>query len=215
MSLTYQEFQDNFVVSIRNFQSPHTDEAGDFDFAVGFNIVCNNNKRTNYFGRHLMSNDVPIASPTQNDVVNVAWEMLSNEVRSWAALVIGSSNLFTTPYMPQSNMGFESNSNLSLAVYNSNFTTMLSRFDAYPPSQPTCWCVGFNVIQTGSTDNIRYIDSQVHIDMFDNDKTESEVIDLGWSNVKEAIGSWAQGVLDTSPLVSTAFTPSPWNQTLQ
>lgn len=214
MSLTYQEFQDNFVVSIRNFQSPHEDEAGHFDYAVGFNVVCNNNRRTNYFGKHMMSNDVPIVNPTQNDVVNVAWDLLSTDIRAWASEVVGSSNLFNSPYIPNSNLDLM-NSNLSLDAYNSNFTTMLARFDVYPASQPTCWCVGFNITHKDNPSTARYIDSQVRIDMFDNDKTEAELLDMGWSNVREAVGNWAEGVLSTSPLVVSEFTPAPWNRTVQ
>ncbi len=215
MSLTYQEFQDNFVVSIRNFQSPHVDTAGTFDFAVGFNVVCNNNRRTNYFGKHIMSNDIQVADPlTQNDVVNAAWDLLLPEIKTWAAEVVGSSNLFETPYVPNSNLDFE-NSNISLGVYNSNFTTSLSRFDVYPASQPTCWCVGFNITQNGSPSNNRYVDSQIIIDMFDNDKTESELMDMGWSNVKEVVADWAHNTMETSPLVSTDFTPTPWNLQVQ
>ncbi len=210
MSLTYQEFQDNFVVSIRNFQSPHVDAAGSFDYAVGFNIVCKNNRRTNYFGKHLMSNDVPIPNATQNDVANVAWDILSTEVRAWASQVVGSSNLFESHYVPNPNANFQ-NSNITLSDYNSNFTTMLSRFDVYPASQPTCWCVGFNIINKNNTNIARYVDSQVVIDMFDNDKSEMELLDMGWSNVKEVVAEWAHNILHTSPLIVTEFTPAPWS----
>lgn len=210
MSLTYQEFQDNFVVSIKNYESPHEDEEGVFDFAVGFNIVCNNNRRNNYFGIHLSSNDVLVPNPNESDVINEAWRIMTPEIQTWAGAVVNSSNLLGANYVPNSNLGFDNASNLSLATFDSNFNTVLVRFDVYPSIKPTCWCVGFHASLKTNDSIHRYVDSQVKVDMFHNDHTENEFIDKGWSNVKENLGTWAEGVLNMSPQINTEFTPEPW-----
>lgn len=210
-SISYQDFQDSFIINIRNFESPHIDAAGNCDFAVGFNVLCKDNNRTMYFGKHMSSNDVVPAGGTETDVVNTAWNVLSPAIQSWASEVHGSSNLIGGLYEPSDILTAGTATDMTIGVYNSNFSTKIQRLEVYPMSKPACWCIGFNAENRNSSVT-KYIDTQVNVDLFDNNKTEVELVNIAWDQVKDSIGWWAADAMKTSPLLDTEFVPTPWQR---
>ena len=207
-NMSIGDFNNNFVTQIKTIETSHTDETGTYDFGVGFNVVCVPNNRLMYFENHLNSNVLPSNFET-NDVITTAWSNLIPDVKTWAATVISSQSLLGSPFTPDSNLDFTTTSNFPLSEYTSNFSTTISRFEVYPPLNPKTWCVGFNVTRNDSTQNM-YIDTSVAVNTFAIPRPEMEIVNMGWSNVKEAIGIWAKDIHATSALVNSTFTPSTW-----
>jgi hypothetical protein len=208
-NLSLEDFNTNFVTEICSIEEGHTDEAGSFDYGVGFHVLCKPNRRVMYFEHHLSSNILPPGFG-ESDIVNAAWSNLLPTVKTWAEGAINSPSLLGAVYTPNSNLVFTTASNFTLADYNSNYTTSISRFDTYPRIEPTSWCVGFNVVRNANPAETMYVDTNVFVTTFALNKTEEELLDMAWSNVKENIGSWAESKNVKPTLLSTTYTSSNW-----
>lgn len=212
-NISLQTFNANFMTQIRGLEYGHTDETGTYDFGVGFNVVCNNNNRVMYFESHLSSNVLP-SNYTNNDIVNVAWSNVLPNVKTWATDVVNSSNILGVSFVPSvatnSNLDFTTTSNFHYNTFSSNFDVKVHRMNTYPENNPSCWCVGFNVFKKDDPSNNLLIDTQVVVNTLAVYRAEQEILDLGWSNLKETIGQWASNVYSVNPLLNTNYTASNW-----
>lgn len=211
-NIALEDFNTQFVTHVRAIEREHDDLTGTFPFAVGFNIVCLNNNRAMYFESHIASNAVP-PSPSDQQLVDAGWSNLITDVKTWATNVVNSSNIIGTYYFPaasNSNMHFATTTNFPLASFTSNFDVTLARFEVYPPTKPSSWCVGFNVASASNANQNMYVDTNVVVATFAQTKAETEIMDLAWSNVKETIGKWAESKYIQPVLVNTLFTSSNW-----
>lgn len=212
-NISFQDFSDNFMTHVRGFEEGHTDETGTYDYGVGFNVVCKNNNRLMYFESHLNSNVLP-SNYTDDDIVNAGWSNVLPDVKTWATDVINSSNILGYDFVPDVNthpyLDFATTSNFSYDVFSSNFNVKISRMEPYPANNPSCWCVGFGVTQSNVPSVYYNIDTQVVVNTLAIYRAEQELLHLGWSNLKENIGQWAQSKYNISPVLNTSFTSSNW-----
>jgi hypothetical protein len=212
-NISISDFNDHFMTHIRGFETNHTDETGTYDYGVGFNVVCKDNNRVMYFEAHLLSNVLPV-SYTDNDVVQVAWSNVLPDVKNWSSSVISSSNIlgynFTPSVATDSNLDFQTIDSYNYATYSNDYNTTVSRMETYPANNPSCWCVGFSAVSKNDSTTFMTIDTQVVVNTFEVYRAEQEILDLGWSNLKENIGAWAKIKSSQSQYINTAFTNSNW-----
>lgn len=212
-NISLQDFNQNFTTMIRGFEREHTDETGTYLCGVGFNVVCNNNNRVMYFESHISSNMLP-SNYNDSNIIAVGWSNVLPDVKTWASDVITSSNILGYPFTPSvasnSYLDFQTTSNFSYATYGSNFTTSIWRMETFPANNPTCWCVGFVCTNNNNPSAVLQVGTQVVVNTFAVYRAEQEILDLGWSNLKERIGSWAESSYRTSPFLNTVFASSNW-----
>lgn len=205
--ISLEDFNANFTTSIRNIEKDHKDETGTYSYSVGFNVLCTPNNRTMYFEAHLDSNQAPPGTP-ESVVTNMAWLNLLPDVKTWASSVLTANSLLGSVYIPT--IDFTNTSNINLSTFNSNFTTNVSRFEVYPKIAPSSWCVGYNVFKNTNSNDTMYYDTSVNVPTFAIQKSESEIMDIAWSNLKESVGHWAGLKLNTSQLLNTEVITTNW-----
>ncbi len=212
-NISLETFNESFMTHIRGFENGHTDETGTYDFGVGFNVICKNNNRVMYFESHLSSNVLP-SNYTNNDIVDAAWSNVLPNVKTWATDVVNSSNILGVDFVPSvatnSNLDFTTTSNFDYATFSNNFDIKVQRMNPYPENNPSCWCVGFNTYKKSDHNTNFFIDTQVVVNTFAIYRAEQEILDLGWSNLKEPIGQWANSVYSLNPVLNTSYTSSNW-----
>lgn len=209
--ISYVDFSNNFMTHIRGFEKAHQDESGTFDYAVGFNIVCKNNNRVEYFESHIMSNSLP-SNYTTSNIVDVAWSNILPDVKTWASSVVSSSNILGMSFVPSiasnSNLDFSTTSNFSYNTFSSNFNLVVNRMETYPMNNPSCWCVGFLATKSNDHNTSLALDTQINVTTFALFKAEQEILDLGWSNLKEKYGLWAEKIYNDNLLLNTVYSTS-------
>lgn len=212
-NISLETFNANFLTHIRGFESGHTDETGVYDYGVGFNVVCKNNNRVMYFEAHVGSNVLP-SNYTESNVVDAAWSNVIPDVKNWATSVVSSSNILGAQFIPSiainSNLDFATTSNFSYSTFSSNFNVNVHRMETYPANNPASWCVGFKVTKSNDVMTSMLVDSKVTVSTFAIYKAEQEILDLGWSNVKENIAQWAQPIYIQSQFLNQQYLPSTW-----
>ena len=213
MSISYADFSNNFMTHVRGFEEGHQDETGTYDYGVGFNVICNNNNRVMYFEGHITSNMLPPSYNTSN-VVEVAWSNVLPDVKTWATDVINSSNILGHSYVPSvatnSNLDFSTTSNFNYGTFSSNFNLTVSRMEPYPANNPSCWCVGFLASKSNDASTSTNMDTQVVVNTLAIYRAEQEILDLGWSNLKEKYGEWAERIYHQSSFLNSTYSPSNW-----
>lgn len=212
-NISFSDFSNNFMTQIKGFEVGHTDETGTYDYGVGFNVVCTNNNRVMYFESHISSNMLPL-SYNDSNVVQLAWSNVLPDVKIWSTSVLGSSNIlgyaFTPSIATNSNLDFSTTSNFSFATFSNNFNLKVSRMETYPANDPSCWCIGFATSPINNPGLSYSIDTTVNVITFAIFKAEQEILDLGWSKLKEGYGQWAQKIFGESAFLNTTYLASNW-----
>jgi hypothetical protein len=207
--ISMQDFNDNFAIHIRSIEKDHTDETGVHPYGVGFNVICTTNRRCMFFEAHLTSNQIPEGA-LEVDIANIAWSNLLPDVKTWSKTALGAESLIGSSYIPSLDFASNPNPSIDLETYNSNFTTKVSRFEVYPQTSPNSWCVGFNVNKNTCSNNNAYFDTNIQVSTFAETRAETEILDMGWSNLRGAFGAWAS-TKDAEPvMLNTSFTSSNW-----
>lgn len=213
MSITLSTFNSNFTTVINSWESNHTDQTGSYPYGIGFDVICKNNNRLMYFESHITSNILP-SNYTNSNLIDLAWSNVLPDVKTWASSVINSSNIIGVSFTPSiasnSNLDFTSTSNFNFATYSNIFDTKVYRMEPYPSNDPSCWCVGFTSSKKSDNAVRLMLDTQVIVNTLAVFRAEQTYLDLGWSNLKEKIGKWAQSNSDSTQLLNTTITPSNW-----
>jgi hypothetical protein len=207
-NITLEEFNNNFLTQIRSIETNHTDETGVYDYGVGFNVVCKLNNRVMYFEDHLSASILPV-NHTEQDVVNAAWSNQTPRIKTWAEGAMTLQPLLGSTFTPSGD-DFSFSNTFDLATYNSSFTTNVARFEVYPPTDPKSWVVGFQVVKTSNPEQSQYFDTGVFVTTFANTYAENEILSMGWSNLKDSIGTWAHEKNHIPALVNTVIVPQHW-----
>lgn len=202
--ISYDLFTQYFTTQVRAIETGHTDETGRFDYGVGFNVVCNLNNRVMYFENHLNSNVLP-QNYTQQNIVDAAWSNLKPTIKTWASGALNMPSLIGAQWTPSSNVAFIPINTFTQDVYNSNFVTKVARFEVYPPTDPSSWCVGFNTYRVDHPTDNKYFDTNVTVNTFAIYRAEDEILNIGWSNLRNTIGTWAASKFQEPSLVNTTY----------
>jgi hypothetical protein len=195
MSLTLQEFNDNFTVTTVRY-----DNSDMSNVIIHFKVQCNTNKRLSV---HTTSVDTTQLSQgfTHSDVINSAWSNIYNTVNQWAAynLVDDPLNMLTIT---------STTNDISLTDFNNNFTVYVCRFEPVPMSRPVDWCIGFRV-QAKSVENItQNFEGVVPISSYCNNTLCADIANAAWDIVKGNVCSWAVNKLSLNEVLNNTFVPS-------
>ena len=203
MSISIEDFNQNFLIHIRSIARPHVDETGIIPADVGINIVCIPNNRVQFFEHHIMDQNVVDAS-TDQQLVDLSWTALKSDIQTWATSAISQGNLIGHVYIPTSAFS-NTYGNLNLSSYNTNFTTQINRFEVFPANEPNSWAVGFQI--TNNIGESMYANTLVSVETFAVTSTEQDIMDDAWDNLKDTIGTWASSKIGISSLINTTYVP--------
>lgn len=195
MSLTLQEFNDNFTVTTVRY-----DDTDLSNVLVHFKVQCNSNKRVSV---HITFVDTTQLSQgfTSNDVINAAWNNIYSTVNQWAAY-----NLVEDPL---TNLNIISTTNdISLTDFNNNFTVYVCRFEPVPVFRPTDWCIGFSVQINNVPNSSRNFEGLVSISTFCNNTLCADIANAAWEIVKSDVCIWAASKLLLNETLNNTFVPS-------
>ena len=205
MPISIEDFNNQFLIHIRGLARPHIDETGTIPADVGINIICKANNRVQFFEHHF-NDQQEVDSSTDQQLVELAWSALKPDINTWASSVVSQGNLINSTYTPTSSFN-NTYGNLNLTSFNVAFNTVISRFEVYPKHEPNSWCVGFSVRNTSTNENFS-TDTRVHVTTFAIIKSEQDILDDAWDNLKNSIGDWASSKIGMSNLINTQFIPT-------
>lgn len=193
--ITLENFNTNFVVRVASYEP---DVENDL-VKIVFEVKCVLNGRVGVFISDVDTTALP-SEYTNEDVLNAAWEDVMDTVNPWASTQIEKEVL--SLYVPTS-----TTDSITLTNFNNNFTVHVSRYELYPQTAPTSWCVGFRATSTASG-SVLYVDGTVPIQDFCNNVTCISVATSVWDSLKTRICSWAEGELNKPVLLNTTYVPT-------
>lgn len=84
----------NFTIKVVRFTSVYPEEDPD-SYIIGFNIVCNKNKRSTYKEKRLSYKEIKSYGTNLSDekIVEIAWEKLQPLCQNWCKESLQKSNL--------------------------------------------------------------------------------------------------------------------------
>lgn len=205
MSISIEDFNQNFIIHIRSIAKPHVDKTGIIPADIGINIICVPNNRVQFFEYHIIDQTI-VDTSTDQQLIDLAWAALKSDIQTWASTAINLTNLIGHVYTPTNEFN-NTYGNLNLTSYNTNYTTQIARFEVYPPQEPNSWCVGFNITNNNNSEKI-YIDTLVSVETFAVTSAETDIMNDAWNIVKNNIGDWASSKIDITELINTVYTPN-------
>lgn len=195
MSLTLQEFNDNFTVTIVHF-----DESTNDIVVVHFKVQCNINKRLSI---HTTTVDTTQLTQgyTHNDVILQAWASVKSIVNAWAAFNLVEDKL--------SQLSVTSTSNsIDVSTFNAHFSLNIIRFELVPSINPSHWCIGFSACIVGNESTCKNYEALIPLtQQYCNNTVCSNIADAAWEVVKDNICQWAVSKLPTQDVLDTIFVP--------
>lgn len=194
MSLTLQEFNDNFTVTVVHFDNTTS------NVIVHFKVQCKSNNRVSI---HTTIVDTTQLQPgfTNNDVVSVAWDAVKNVVNTWAAFNLVEGRL--TEFEPET-----TSNEIDVSTFNTHFLVKVIRFELVPNINPTNWCIGFTVCVKGSESTCNNYEGLLPITQYCNNTLCANIVSAAWELVKDSACAWAVSKLPTHDVLDTAFVPS-------
>ena len=192
MSLTLQEFKDNFEVTVVNFDDTNN------NVNVHFKVQCNR------LSIHTTSVDTTQLSQgySNQDVVTAAGENVKTTVNSWASFNVVENRLTELTITSTS-------SAIDLSTFNENFIVKIIRFELVPDINPTNWCIGFSVAVKDNEAVSNNFEGLVPITQdYCNNTLCSNIANSSWELVKDKACQWASEKLPTHDVLDTKFIPT-------
>lgn len=193
--MTIEDFNSNFVVRIVDYNNV----VDSSDIKVVFEVKCNTNNRVGVFISEVDTTAL-IEAYTSTEVIAAAWDDVKTTVNSWA--VVNIANDVLALFTPLS-----TTADISLTDFNTNFTVHINRYELYPRTQPSSWCIGFSVHNTISNQTL-YTDGTVPIQDFCNDVLCVDVATAVWDTLKQRVCLWAATEMSRSTLLNTIYNPT-------
>lgn len=184
--ISLEDFNANFSTTICRFSREQ-----DQSCCTGFKVKSLTSNKIFYM-QTCVADSAPDA--TESDIVNTGWTQVLPHIKTWATEVVNGTNSAFVPPAP-----FDTE----------KFDVRVDRYDTYPEKTPYCWCVGFTCVSKSNPTLVKYIDTQVSVNM-EEYTPEQQIVSTAWDNVKAQYESWATEALNTSALLNTSFTSSNW-----
>ena len=195
MSLTLQEFNDNFTVTVVHFDNTTS------NVIVHFKVQCKLNNRLSIHTTTVDTTQLQ-SGFTNNDVVSVAWDAVKGVVNTWAAFNLVQDRLSEFSVQTTSN-------GIDVSTFNTNFIVKVIRFELVPYINPTHWCIGFTVYVNGSESTCNNYEGLLPItEEYCNDTLCANIVSAAWELVKDSVCAWAVEKLPTHDVLNTNFVPS-------
>lgn len=92
---------------------------------------------------------------------------------------------------------------ISIEHFHENYTVKIVRYELYPVNEPTSWCVGYSIVNNNNSYTM-YVDTTVPLDKM---KTNEDVLNDAWENVKSQVTAWVKTVQCKSSLLNCEYKP--------
>lgn len=195
--MTIEDFTTNFVVRIVDYK-----DLGNDTIKVVFEVKCTVNNRVGVFIAEVDTTTLDEGF-TQQDVVDAAWDLQKENVNDWSVHNLANQTL--SAYTPVS---VADNSEITLTNFNNNFTVTVRRYELYPETSPTTWCIGFSIHKTNNSAVNMYVDGNIAIELQCNNVLCVEVVGAVWDTIKANVCAWAASQLAKASVIDTTFTPT-------
>ena len=195
MSLSLQEFNDNFTVTVVHFDNSTS------NVVVHFKVQCNRNDRLSI---HTTTVDTTQLSQgyTNTDIVTAAWDAVKNTVGIWAPFNLAEDKLTDLEVTTTSNA-------IDVSTFNTHFSVKIIRFELVPHVNPTNWCIGFTVCVKGNESTCQNYEGLVSLTQeYCNNTLCSNIAGTAWELVKENACAWAAQELPIYDVLDTIFIPT-------
>lgn len=194
MSLTLQEFNDNFNVTVVNFDNSTN------NVLVHFKVQCKLNYRVSI---HTASVDTTQLQSgyTNEDIVSTAWDSIKTVVNTWAAFNLVQDKLLELVVNSTTNA-------IDLTTFNTHFIVKVIRFELVPETNPTNWCIGFSICIRGNERIYNNYESLLPITEYCNNTLCVNIANAAWELVKDKVCEWATTQLPLHDILNITFVPS-------
>jgi hypothetical protein len=194
MSLTLQEFNDNFKVTVVHFNNSTSDAI------VHFKLQCILNGRVSI---HTTTVDTTQLTPgyTNDDIISSAWDSIKTVANTWAGVNLLQDRLTELTVTSTSNV-------IDASTFNAHFLVKIIRFELVPSVNPSNWCIGFRVCGRGNESTCNNYEGLIPLTQnYCNNTLCSNIVDAGWEIVKDIVCEWVAGKLPTQDVLDTIFVP--------
>lgn len=195
MTLSLQEFNDNFTVTVVHFDNSTS------NVSVHFKVQCRPNNRLSI---HTTSVDTTQLQQgyTNQDVITEAWNSVKNVVNTWAAFNLVEDRLTELTVTSTSNA-------IDVNTFNTHFLVKIIRFELVPQVNPTHWCVGFSVCIRENESTCQNFEGLISLTQeYCNNTLCTSIATAAWDLVKNNASDWAAGKLPTHDILDTTFVPT-------
>lgn len=194
MTLSLQEFNDNFTVTIVRFDNSTS------NVLVHFKVHCRPNNRLSI---HTTSVDTTQLQQgyTNQDVVTEAWNTVKSVVNSWAEFNLVENRLTELTVSSTSDA-------IDVSTFNTHFLVKVVRFDLVPQVNPTDWCIGFSVCIRDNESVCQNFEGLIPLTQeYCNNTLCTNIATAAWNLVKSNASDWASSKLPTHDILDTTFVP--------
>lgn len=195
MSLTLQEFNDNFTVTVVHFDNSTS------NVVVHFKVQCKKNNRVSIHTATVDTTQL-LEGFTNADVVCAAWDAVKTTVNIWAPFNLTEDRLVDFEVTSTSNA-------IDVSTFNTHFAVKIIRFELVPHINPINWCIGFSVCVKGSESTCQNYEGLLSLTQeYCNNTFCSNIAGSAWELVKERVCAWAAEKLPTHDVLDTNFVPT-------
>jgi hypothetical protein len=195
MSLTLQEFNDNFSVTVVHFDNSTS------TVSVHFMVQCKSNNRVSIHTALVDTTQLQ-QGYTNSDVVSDAWNQVKSTVNIWAPFNLAQDRLTELEITSTSNL-------IDVSTFNTHFIVRVIRFELVPYSNPTNWCIGFAIYVRDNESISQNYEGLLPITQeYCNNTLCSNIASAAWELVKETACAWAVEKLPTHDVLNTTFIPT-------
>lgn len=199
MSLTIQDFNNQCVVRIVEYKPVDNTPTSTH---VVFEVKVLENSRV---GAFICDVDTTALSSypnhTPEEVTAAAWDLVKSNVSAWAIVNI--------PHQVLSDYEVPSTTNpIALQTFKDSFTTKVVRYELFPTTAPTSWCIGIKTEMKNRVNVSIYSDVLVPVDSWCNNVYCVDVVAAAWDLMKEKVCAWAVEQLDEPPVLNSVYTPT-------
>ena len=195
MTLSLQDFNDNFTVTTIHFDDSTT------DVLVYFKVQCRSNSRLSI---HTTSVDTTQLQPgyTSQDVIAEAWNSVKNVVNTWAEFNLPEDRLTELTISSTSNA-------IDVNTFNTHFLVKIIRFELFPQVNPTLWCIGFSVCIRNNESISQNFEGLISLTPeYCNNTLCTDIATAAWELVKNDASDWAAGKLPKHDILNVIFVPT-------
>lgn len=195
MSLTLQEFNDNFTVTVVRFDNTTS------NISVHFKVQCNKNNRVSIHTAVVDTTQLQ-QGYTNQDVISQAWSSVKDVVNVWAPFNLAEDRLSELEVTSTSN-------SINVSTFNTHFKVKIMRFELVPQINPTHWCIGFLVCIRENESICNSFEGLLPINQnYCNNTLCSNIATAAWELIKDGACGWAADKMPLHDVLNINFVPT-------
>jgi hypothetical protein len=195
MTLSLQDFTDNFTVTTVHFDNSTT------NVSVHFKVHCRPNNRISIHTKSVDTTQLQ-QGYTSQDVIAEAWNAVKNVVNTWAEFNLSQDRLTELTVTSTSNA-------IDVNTFNTHFLVKIIRFDLVPQVNPTDWCIGFSLCIRDNESMSQNFEGLISLTQeYCNNTLCTDIANAAWDLVKNNASDWAASKLPNHDILNIIFVPT-------